>query len=437
MTAITVYQDYKTKNCETKTILLTAPIIHIGSQFSKLNPFEYVQDSGNVYLPDSNALSRALHKKGGTFLNDYIARIEKNESIETLLRNAFGNDWSKMTTPEGQEVFPHSCSKWTQNNARVTDLRPMIRNGLGDLYIPGSSIKGAMRTAIAYYLLKHSDQYNVPQTHKVSAIEDQLREKMRDQHNLKRQAKFLDDGLFMDEIFSKFSLRYQDHDLYSNCRVSNPNKDFLRALKISDSRPLKIKNLKLKNEKIVKANEPVVTEVIISSHYQDGKAKNRGNSTNPICVEMVTNVHTEFTISLDKEVLSWFHHQNGMELPFNSIDELLTICAEFAQEQWQREAQYWEGIENHRDGGKNLDFDLIWENYYGKKTCPYTLRMGWGSGLMGTTVDCLFQDEIVSQLRDICGIRAPGFEAPKSRRTMVNHEGDIRFAPGWVKLKIK
>lgn len=433
MTAITVYQDYKTNNCETKTILLTAPILHIGSQFSRLNPFEYVQTSSTVYLPDDNALSRALNKKGGTFLNDYIGRIDRNESIEPLLKNAFGNDWSKMTTPEGQKVFPHSCPKWTQNNAPVTDLRPMIRNGMGELYIPGTSIKGAMRTAIAYYLLKYSDKYKVPQGQKVSAIEDKLREKMGDPPSLKKQAKFLDDRLFMDEIFSNFSLQYQDKNLYSNCQVSNPNKDFLRALKVSDSTPLNQKRITLQNGDKVWRNLPVVTEAIVSSHYTDDRAKYRAS----IYAEMVLDVNTEFTISLDKDVLSWFHHQRGMELPFNSIDELLAICAEFAGAQWQKEVSYWEGIDNNRDGGKNLDFDLIWENYYGKPTCPYGLRMGWGSGLMGTTVDCLFQDEIVSKLRDICGIKAPGFEAPKSRRTMVNHEGDIRFAPGWVKLKIK
>lgn len=432
MTALTVFNSYQTTNCETKTIQLTAPILHIGSQYSKLNRFEYVQTGGTVYFPDTNLLSQALYRKGGNFIKDYIARIENNESIESLLRNAFGDNWAKMTTSEGQKIFPHSAPKWTQNNQQVTDVRPMIRNGMGEYYIPGTSIKGAIRTAIAYYLLKHSDTYRVPQTYKVSAIETRLREKMS-QGISRHEQKFLDDRLFMDEIFSNFSLNYQNQPLPGNGNLSGPNKDFLRALQISDSLPLNEKKITLNSGKQAWRNLPVVTEVIVSSHYLEGNAKHRAS----LYTEMVIDVNTEFTISLDKDMLSWFRHKNGMKLPFESIDELLKICQEFAQEQWQKEVTYWEGIENSRDGGKNLDFDLVWDNYYGNKNCPYTLRMGWGSGLMGTTVNSLFEDETVQKLRDICGIKAPGFEAPKSRRTMVNHEGDIRFVPGWVKFKVK
>ncbi|MEC4896152.1 MAG: hypothetical protein SAL07_00670, partial [Oscillatoria sp. PMC 1051.18] len=129
------------------------------------------------------------------------------------------------------------------------------------------------------------------------------------------------------------------------------------------------------------------------------------------------------------------HHQQGMQIPFKNIAELLTICQEFAKKQWKGEFYYWQSVFNNYQQQKSLDFDRI-RQIYEKKDCPYQLRLGWGSGMTGTTINWLFQDETRSELRDVCGIAAPGFEAPKSRRTIVNKNGEIAYVPGWVKLKV-
>jgi CRISPR-associated protein Csm5 len=55
--------------------------------------------------------------------------------------------------------------------------------------------------------------------------------------------------------------------------------------------------------------------------------------------------------------------------------------------------------------------------------------------MTGTTVGLCFDDEMRAEIRDICGIKAPGFEAPKSRRTVMNSNGEIKFVPGWVKFR--
>jgi CRISPR-associated protein Csm5 len=150
---------------------------------------------------------------------------------------------------------------------------------------------------------------------------------------------------------------------------------------------------------------------------------------------MVRNVQTEFEISLDTEMLSWFKHNQGMQIPFKNLDELIEICQEFAQEQWDYEHDYWQDIKNNpKAANRNLDFSYIRE-FYAAEKCPYSLRLGWGSGMTGTTVGLCFDDEIREIIRDTCGLKAPGFEAPKSRRTVMNPNGEIKFVPGWVKFK--
>jgi CRISPR-associated protein Csm5 len=149
---------------------------------------------------------------------------------------------------------------------------------------------------------------------------------------------------------------------------------------------------------------------------------------------MVRNVQTEFTLSLDTEMLQWFSHNEGMKIPFKNLDELLKICQEFAQEQWDAEHDYWEDIKTNLSQGKDLNFSYIQE-LYEPTQCPYSLRVGWASGMLGTTIALCLDDRLTAEIRDTCGIKAPGFEAPKSRRTVVAADGNIKYVPGWVKFK--
>ncbi|HEY9832827.1 MAG TPA: type III-A CRISPR-associated RAMP protein Csm5, partial [Stenomitos sp.] len=312
---------------ESRRIQLTSPILHIGSSVSRLNPFEYVQTAKKVYLPNQEALAKALHQRGR--LKDYIGIVEQRGDITPLLEATFGSNWWNQTDANGEAIFPTiaSSQKWT--DLRITDLRPMIRNGMGQLYIPGSSIKGAIRTAIAYHLLKYPDRYQVPAPKRVSAIEKTLRERLGKLNP--HQQKFLDDDLFMESFFSDFSLTYQGRTAQLRNRSGNsPNTDFLRVLKVTDSEPLLEKTTKTKAGKPLALNLPVVAEVIISSRFPNYSAKYKAS----IYAEMVRNVKTEFTLSLDTEMVSWFRHNQGMQLPFTTLDELLQICQEFTQEQW-------------------------------------------------------------------------------------------------------
>jgi CRISPR-associated protein Csm5 len=421
--ALTIFNTYKTQTYESKTIELRSPILHIGAEVSQLNPFEYVQVGTTIYLPNPEALAQALLKQGGRFLQDYMATIENQESITSLIKVAFGDTWQDKL-----KQISDRRPLWTQDEEQtISMLRPMIRNGMGQLYIPGSSIKGAIRTAIANCFLHHQ----VPPNQGVSAIESELRKRLS-QGGLgnNQQQKFVDDTLFMDNWFGDYSLRYQGKE-YNPKSIQNT--DILRAVKVSDTSPLVKQTRKNKRGKKVGFNSPVVAEVIVSSRFQDWLAKYKA----PLYVEMVRNVRTEFTITLDQEMLSWFHHRQGIEIPFSTIDDLLRICQEFVQQQWDKQVEYWQNLRNNRHRGKSLNFDRVWDNFYVKPDCPYTLRLGWGSGLFGTTINHVFAPDVQQQIRDACGIAAPNFAAPKSRRTVVNSQGDIQYVPGWVKLKVR
>jgi CRISPR-associated protein Csm5 len=191
-------EDYKIAQ-----IQLTSPLLHIGSEVPRLRAFEYIQHDSKIYLPNLEALARAFKevpalKKANPFeraklgqqvrqsttpmglLDEYIKAIQDNDDrkIKQLLEK-FGSQWWTYKDSRGVSVFPANTisQKWAKG--WLHQLRPMIRNGFGDLYIPGSSIKGAIRTAIAYYLLQHVEECKLPQSLQPSQIELELREKLR------------------------------------------------------------------------------------------------------------------------------------------------------------------------------------------------------------------------------------------------------------------
>jgi len=414
----------KPQTLDSCKIQLTSPMLHIGSEVSRLNPFEYVATSKFVYQPNAEALARSLYKQGR--LPDYLYAIAQRESILPILEQAFGENWWQAEDPNGQPIFPKVTRSLRWTDQPIIDLRPMIRNGLGQLYIPGSSIKGAIRTAIAYHLLKHGDRYGVPKESRVSEIEQQLRQKMG---SLRQKAKSADDSLFMDQLFTDFDLIDPDQPFNPQNYKKGPNTDFMRAIQVTDTEPLLEEKVERRGRTFY-GNLPIVAEVIVSSRFPDYRAKYRA----PIYAEMVRNVRTHFTISLDTEMLSWFRHSQGMKIPFQSVEDILNICKEFAQDQWDGEHDYWLDVQNNPNAaGKNLNFSEI-RTLYEPEQCPHSLRIGWASGMPGTTVNLLLKDDLQSQIRDTCGIKAPGFEAPKSRRTVVDSKGELRFALGWVKF---
>ncbi|NJL90573.1 MAG: type III-A CRISPR-associated RAMP protein Csm5 [Coleofasciculaceae cyanobacterium SM2_1_6] len=331
-----------------------------------------------------------------------------------LLEKAFGSEWWKQKDSLGNSIFPETCisRNWAADRS-INKLRPMIRDGFDRLYIPGSSIKGAIRTAIAYNLLS-KDQT------KISTIESTLARKLGSIDKKK-----IANDLFMANLFSNFALIYQGQEVLGE--TSPQNTDVMRVVKISDSSPMILNG---------DYNQSIISEVVISSYFTQDEvnlAKVKNSPSN--YVEMVHNVKAEFIFTLDKNdtegMLSWFQHKDNIQFP-QSIGAIIDICKKFAQAQWKHERDYWNSIGN----SQNRNLDNIRE-FYSNETCPYDLRLGWATGMMGTTVDLLFSTGLRKNIRNTCCARPAGdYVAPKSRRIAIDEDGKIKYPLGWIKLEV-
>ena len=448
---------YKDRTYEIKTIKLESPLLHIGiGKANSLSEFEYIQDDRLIYFPNQTALIDAIKRprqstRNRSFLDDYLnlsqqyIRIiesnddqrDKNEKIRKLLKElkkiysrAIDSDYL-----DNVDIFAESdvIDKWARGNL-LKDIAPMIRNGLGEKYIPGSSIKGAIRTAIAYYLLKH-------QTPRVSDIERKLKDSNSKYiskskggfDDIASMIKINDNNLSLnDYLFSNLRINYQHRTNWHD--PNHPNTDFMRAIKISDSNVLNLIEIDENND----ANLSIIAEVVTSSFSQNNSRRIAKKSAVNY-LEIIFDVQTEFSICIDSDMLDRFQHEQGIELPTKlfSVKGILEICQEFAQAQWKYEKNYWKQIKSNPK--KKLDFSSTQDFY--NQPCPFNLRLGWDSGMIGTTIGLHLQEPTREKIRNACGITTNTSESPKSRRTATipdenDHKNLQRLPLGWCTLTI-
>lgn len=209
-----------------KLILRTLSPIYIGSG-QTLNKKEYIFDKEKetIHFVDLPALFSYLKRKNllreyENFLlnrhrNDLLAFLQENnvekEAFKSFIRYSI----------DGGEVAKEEKFKGVMTFIKDQEGRP---------YIPGSGIKGAIRTALAAYLLKKENlSYNKEEIGKAQIHRNPrafLREKAG---NLERK------------IFYKLDYKNQENgeDKF------NAINDFMRGIRISDSPPIDFQHLTL------------------------------------------------------------------------------------------------------------------------------------------------------------------------------------------------
>lgn len=163
--------------------------LHIGSGAELLAEFDFFvpdKDSARTYVLDQHAVYEAEVRVGGD-----AARLD--QTPVTLLRN--------RSVPPDPRFVRYALSGAPARD--MTVLREQLKDVRDGLYLPGSSVKGALRTAVAQYLFG-TQRYQPDRT--------QLRDRAE-------QA----DDAWMRDLFG-----------------DTPQQDVFRTLRVSDSRALPI-----------------------------------------------------------------------------------------------------------------------------------------------------------------------------------------------------
>lgn len=373
------------------TIAVLTPL-HIGSGRDLLNEYDYTIHKGQTWRLNDAALLDA-QDADDPGIADRLAQTPPAQLLEE-------KDFTP-TSPFFRYVIPgapHSQQEGAPVLEQIKDIydRP---------YLPGSSLKGALRTVLAWHGWKEMNL-------------------KPDISKLGERAKFAAQN-YEREIFVAEDAR----------RGHEPNYDVLRALQISDSQPLDAACLRLVNASVL------------------NRSGQTGSKEIPIKLEAIrTNTTFESTLKLDLALFSSWAQSNGLRLKGEAwLRQLPQVCRAYAARRMAQEVAWFQNIP-----GKSGQRLLTTYQQIGQTPLEgnqFVLQLGWGTGWDSKTFgshlsnDTNFMEAVIAN-RDYHmsrGKRRSGDPFPKSRRVIISRtempdgrHNDIPGAPlGWLLLTLE
>jgi len=141
------------QNYNLKIEILSPVHVGGGSEKNWVQGIDYIIDEGLLYVIDTEKLYNKLIdiqlQNNKTALDVYTNALSKNNisEIEKLLRA------NQIDFDDISDTSYHFDNK-DENKTPSSEIKSLIRNGLGKPYIPGSSIKGAIKSILFNYLFR-------------------------------------------------------------------------------------------------------------------------------------------------------------------------------------------------------------------------------------------------------------------------------------------
>ena len=268
-----------------------------GPEILTTKDYMYNYDAGEVYLLNNYEWFRFLerHNKLAEFeayMQDEMVR-PNGRTMYDWAKNAIGA--SQLTKDTLGSAIGSIMKSSIYNKGRknsLNDITPQIRGANGDVYIPGSSIKGVIDSAIISHMLRNNKAFR-------SNVQRELR-KVLDVYKRKNAR-----SLFKD-IFKMVNLAILKHIHVLTNNEGKPFKGILasafRGISISDAMPMDV----IKTEVLKKEDSCIDEDGIhdISVHRE--------------CI--LPNQQFSFTLTLDTAMTK--------EIGITSIDQVLDILQE-------------------------------------------------------------------------------------------------------------
>ncbi|WP_293986378.1 type III-A CRISPR-associated RAMP protein Csm5 [uncultured Megasphaera sp.] len=361
--------------------------VHIGNGES-LQPYEYifVNDMNNCSVFFLNQAKWLHYLRGHGLLNDYVAQViqHKRPIFPWLQRHVNPDDLLAVMEEVAQSVAPvyiDSSSKKSLNY-----IAEQVKSPQGVPYIPGSSLKGAIRRGILYHLITQNPKKFQHITNEIRMNGNWFKK------NAKEYAKELQKKALVDP--KKKSDRQNDM-----------LRDIMRGIRISDAMPVD------KDPDTV-----VVQKYDASSKKVNPKDKDRKEPhTLALFRECIpAGRKFRFSITMKKEMVSYGK--------IHSIDEIL---------EWTRDF-FTSGLKMQ----EKVFGDKYYKAFRESATCDFLL--GGGTGFLSKTVYYAIAPEESAQyiLKKYFDIAFARYNRDTKRKEPMHHHqrDDKKITPRTLKL---
>lgn len=372
--------------------------VHIGSGETLQKDMDFIVrrngEYSDIYIIDPDRVGEII----GTdqrVLSQWIASIEKgdtNSFFDLFLKRSKPADYSKRCIPN------------YAGDRRSMTLKEFIHDGTGKPYIPGSSLKGAIRTAIIAFLAS-----KMPETEKERIVE-----------NLAKN-----NGRYQDE----FGTHRSAEDVMLG---DSPNESLMRFIRVGDAY-------------YDKGVEMAVTQVFIN---QTKNSDNLIDKKRAQPVEVIGAEETSsFSLAIDKKKFDdVFAQRNnnknkdlkGMKfLPteISTITGLFKVINDHTRRLVESEISYWRDLTQYQGAEKYIEeMENILNAVNACKDGECVMRVGQATGwrfITGAWTECLknFKDKVVPNARPHNRQKYEDYDFPKTRRM-----DDESYLFGFVKL---
>lgn len=376
--------------------------VHIGSG-DKLTKVDFLIDKGRMVVIDQQKLLNWIRNQPNVeILAQRLSEALAHGDLAEFLKNYFRDKLEKITSYS----LPFNGAELPR------EILEFIKTGRGYPLVPGTSIKGSLRSAW-------------------------LRGRMLGDQSLIRKTEAL--------IYSSSPKHTNSYAIQAQVFVKpgiNPSKqqnyDLNRLIVIRDSEPLD------------------ASEVLQVSKVQILSIKNRTlerklKKTGRVMEFAVETLKPGLTISIPVIIQSNLLQKSSNELGFNGLQEMFWTlpgyCRKASFNLLEQEVHF---LKRYRCT------DLC--NWYEKRLSllqrsqdvDFILPMGWGSGYDAKTITDLLSEEVfkhvVETFKSTKGLGKPGrnpvanwlgkADSPKSRKVVINDTGDL-IPMGWVAARLQ
>ena len=359
--------------------------VHVGSGSLLYNNSDFIKEKidDDFYLVviSEDKIGKLLGNKGEQFINLWLDTIARKKNIKDFIarfyENAKVDDYAKRKILLFASVNPSDT------------LKEILHNGMGLPYIPGSSIKGAIRTAI------------------LASLSDNIHDKENKIFEHDRRGNKIVTATKIEKL------------LFGN----DPNSDVFRFIQVGDAYFEK---------------ETEIATRMVNLNYRNA-SDNLMDKSKPQLIEAIgQEAETEFQMKIAKGYYDFVQSkfQQVGKLPVNSIDDLFRLTNTHTRKLVEGEIKIWNNIE--KSGSENYVSEMknILEKINaceGGKSC--VLRLGHASGwrfITGAWTEKLnnFKDTVIPVSRPR-NRNYEEYDFPKTRRL-----DEESYVLGFVKLTI-
>ena len=427
-------------------------------------------------------------KLDSTFQNDkwYLIDLDKvlqqQTGAEALTQDMSRREFAWSWWLRREKISPQKVCAYAlpcPTDPLDTPIREFIKDPFAQAYLPGSSIKGALRTVLLWSLLKDNPaalqqtkdyidlkvqsramlrymdeqahgRYNDRHVHQqmMAAIFDRQRASLLcealyqifgyDANRLQRR----DFERFAEEKRREPDARWVDDPIERLIFGNDPNHDLLRALRVSDSSPLPAEN----NLEIgIAWIETIRNEKLVPKIEEEQGRRNE----HKIFVEWLKTGAT-LSVRLNRDNFLFDSAAAEKQLHFRgdqqkAVINLAAACNEFASMQIETEKKFFAEYESPELEAFYAD---LMKEIPAPESGGFLLRLGWGGGWSNKTIGELLRSHLDGQkfmaLREYYGLgRKPRSHNaplqnpfPKTRRIAYEYGDAPAWPLGWVKFEI-